>query len=539
MQEIELKFLVPEYKVASLMRQAKIKSSTTFQLAAHYFDTPDNTLASSGMALRIRKEGDAWVQTLKSNGDGMASRGEQNNVLSEDAAALAQQQQLAPDLSVYKSIDLAGLIANAQASSPAVNLTDGSAVSTANTLKIANEKLSCQYVTDIQRTTRLIKKDNNIIEMAYDEGLIIHGKNPQITQPIIELELELLQGDVAFLFETAKIWCKRYQLCLSTVTKAERGGLLVANKDHTDATKANLKNLAVSKKMSQPQFLRAVVHNCMLQILPNVSAIASSNYDESHVHQLRVGIRRLRTALTAFASFSSQINPEWIPILKQTFSLLGEYRDYQLLQSQTQPKLKSMGGPVVNWQQPADNCGAKRIIEPIAAIRANDFQLTLLELIEFTMSSAKKDNPLNKKNKAATKQDKAKNKTSLKQECSLILDTLYNKIVKASTQFATLDIDSQHKLRKRLKSLRYLTEFVAPLYKKKQVKVFLSSIAPMQDLLGNYNDDLVAHDFYQAKTKEDAKAWFAVGYFTAQNPHSMQACANSLQALQQLPVFWK
>lgn len=45
MQEIELKFLVPEYKVDSLMRQAKIKSSNTTQLAAHYYDTVDNNMA--------------------------------------------------------------------------------------------------------------------------------------------------------------------------------------------------------------------------------------------------------------------------------------------------------------------------------------------------------------------------------------------------------------------------------------------------------------------------------------------------------------
>ena len=45
MQEIELKFLVPESRLKGLMRQAKVKSSQVTQLAAHYYDTPDQQLA--------------------------------------------------------------------------------------------------------------------------------------------------------------------------------------------------------------------------------------------------------------------------------------------------------------------------------------------------------------------------------------------------------------------------------------------------------------------------------------------------------------
>ena len=55
MQEIELKFLVPESRLKGLMRQANIKSSQLTQLAAHYYDTPDQQLAKAGIGLRIRQ----------------------------------------------------------------------------------------------------------------------------------------------------------------------------------------------------------------------------------------------------------------------------------------------------------------------------------------------------------------------------------------------------------------------------------------------------------------------------------------------------
>ncbi len=514
MQEIELKFLVPEYKVDSLMRQAKIKSSNTTQLAAHYYDTADNTLAQSGMALRIRKEGDTWVQTLKSNGDGMASRGEQNNILDEAQVNEAiKTDSLYPDLSVYEDLDIEKIIlsSNQELSSDQKLSSDP---------EQSSDKLKCIYITDIERTTRLIKGDSGLIEMAYDEGSVIHGEDSQISKPILELEFELIEGDVSFLFDVAKTWARRYNLCLSTVTKAERGGLMLAGKDHADATKSDLKKLAFDKNISQPQFIRAVVHNCMLQILPNVSAIAAGSTDGNHVHQLRVGIRRLRTALKFFSEFSSQLNPEWGPILKQTFGLLGEYRDREILEVKTQPMLEALDGPHVDWSAERESIK----IKPIDALRAPDFQITLLELIEYTMSPAKKDKPLNQGN--------------AKQQTVKILESLYKKISKASEKFASLDIEAQHDVRKRLKSLRYISEFVSPMYKKKKTKAFLQYLEPAQELLGEYNDDIVGQYFYRQKTESDPAAWFAVGYFSAQESHAALECAESLKLIKNAPKFW-
>lgn len=65
MQEIELKFLVPESRLKSLMRQTHVKSSQVTQLAAHYYDTPDQQLAQAGIGLRIRKEAIHGSKPLK------------------------------------------------------------------------------------------------------------------------------------------------------------------------------------------------------------------------------------------------------------------------------------------------------------------------------------------------------------------------------------------------------------------------------------------------------------------------------------------
>ena len=163
-------------------------------------------------------------------------------------------------------------------------------------------------------------------------------------------------------------------------------------------------------------------------------------------------------------------------------------------------------------------------ILPIDAVQANDFQLTLLELIEYTMSSPEDD--------TSAKSSSAKDATSN------ILSKLYKKITKASTQFADLDIEAQHDVRKRLKSLRYISEFVAPMYKKKDTKEFLKYLEPAQDILGEYNDNLVGHEFYLEKTDQDPTAWFAVGYFSAQEKQAAMESAISLMTIKEAPVFW-
>src|SRR5699024_5150090 len=208
MQEIELKFLVPESRLKGLMRQANIKSSQLTQLAAHYYDTPDQQLAKAGIGLRIRQEGDAWVQTIKAGGDGIAARLEHNAVLdTQQVQAMLDTNTLMPDLSIYQDTSIAPALEPFKLTKLAKTLTR-------------------LYVTDVERITRLLtdnsdKHRSNQIEMAYDCGAIIHGRDDTQRDSIQEIEFELISGDVDFLFTTAKTWCQRHRLCLSTVTKAE------------------------------------------------------------------------------------------------------------------------------------------------------------------------------------------------------------------------------------------------------------------------------------------------------------------------------
>ena len=518
MQEIELKFLVPESRLKGLMRQAKVKSSQVTQLAAHYYDTPDQQLAQAGIGLRIRQEGDAWVQTIKAGGDGIAARLEHNATLdNEQVQAMLDNNALMPDLTIYKD----SLIAPA--------LTDFK-------LKKLAKKLTRLYVTDVERTTRLLIEDTsdevvNSIEMAYDYGEIIHGTDDTQRDAIQEVEFELIAGELDFLFTTAKTWCQRHKLCLSTVTKAERGGLLIKGQNYSSATAADLSTLSINKKITMPAFLRAVVHNCLLQILPNSSAIVAGSKDDSHLLQLSIGIERLHTVLQAFDSFSDEINPDWSAILQQTATLLADYRKLAHLSTHIEPMLQQHGAPIVDWT--ADIDAIK--ITPMTAISANDFQIMLLELIAFTMSDPSLEPQTDKL--AINKLEK-------------VLIKYYDKLLEAEQYLEDSHDDSDseleeesiikalHNLHAHLKNLCSISELVAPLYSKKKTKRWLKRAVKAQKALGQQLDMIDYQQYYQSKASSDSAALYAAGWLNAASIPIEKATEKHLDKFYDCSVFW-
>ena len=63
--EIELKFQLPASKKKSVLSLLNKQGAQKIRLQAKYFDTPDRLLAKHYVAIRLRQEGEHWVQTFK------------------------------------------------------------------------------------------------------------------------------------------------------------------------------------------------------------------------------------------------------------------------------------------------------------------------------------------------------------------------------------------------------------------------------------------------------------------------------------------
>ena len=99
-------------------------------------------------------------------------------------------------------------------------------------------------------------------------------------------------------------------------------------------------------------------------------------------------------------------------------------------------------------------------------------------------------------------------------------------------------------VRKRLKRLRYLAEFVALLFGEKKddggaADRYLKALRPAQDALGAFNDEAVALALYREAAARDARAWFAVGWFTARRDTGAKDCRKALAKIEDAARFWK
>jgi len=118
------------------------------------------------------------------------------------------------------------------------------------------------------------------------------------------------------------------------------------------------------------------------------------------------------------------------------------------------------------------------------------------------------------------------------------LNKLHDKVVSDGRRFTKLPIEQQHRVRKLLKRLRYLSEFAKPLFKQGKVERYLERLRPAQDALGAHNDDAVALEAWQRHPPTDAGAWFAVGWLSANQIHTAESCRQALKQISNSDRFW-
>lgn len=164
------------------------------ELFNQYYDTPDRELARARVALRMRRDGEQFIQTLKTRGQSVAGLSERNEW----------------DWYLEKNkLDLKKLDDQCW---PAA-LAD-----------LDKKQLKPIFSTDFTRQRAEIAwgrgKTKVVIEAALDLGKVIAGKQEE---EICELELELRQGEPSALLELALELAADLPLMPCDISKAERG----------------------------------------------------------------------------------------------------------------------------------------------------------------------------------------------------------------------------------------------------------------------------------------------------------------------------
>ena len=493
MTEFELKFEIPPAHLKSVAVAVLEGKATRQRLQASYFDTPDGVLAAHGIVVRLRKEGRRWVQTAKGSTADVLERLEHNVTVAPQGAGVVP----ALDLARHRGTPV------------------GIAIGKALGLKVDDNypSLELLYATDVQRISRQIAHGGSVVEIALDQGRVFANGH---SQSICELEIELKEGTPHDAVDLASQWCVAHGLWISTIAKSMKGQRLRQAVPIGPATSAVAPMYA--PQVSAHDMMSAVVQTCLGQILPNASELASGSQHPDHVHQLRVGIRRLRTAMQELASLTHAIDPAWEDALVHAFRALGAHRDHSHLALVFQPQLLAAGGPEMDFN---DTQGKPQ--DAGETVRAPDFQATLLGLLGFVQREAS---------------DVPDTPRALKKAVAARLDKLHRRALRDGKKFLALSEVDQHGVRKRLKRLRYLIELSAPLFAARKVKPMTAALKPVQEALGLYNDELMALHAWHAMAPDEPNAWFGIGWLTARKPHNAKRCLKEIKTFAGIPLFW-
>ena len=518
MHEIELKFQVSRERRSAV--DAAVAGRTPqprIRLQAAYVDTPERLLAQAGLALRVRREGRQWVQTIKGASDDGMTRLEHNVPLGVGVGVGAGT--VAPDADP-------ALHAGTPAGDKLLALLD----------EHPGTVLSVLFGTNILRRTRVQRVATlGTVELAFDEGSILAG---DARTGVCELEIELLGGSPMAVIETARRWLPRYGLWLDTRSKAERGDMLARGMVMADAR--NAAPVTLERELSDRQGWLRVMRVCAEQISVNASQVASGVHGDDHVHQLRIGLRRLRTAMSLFNFVT--IDPALGTGAATLFRRLGGARDQVVIEGEFAADLVAAlqvagvpgDAPVAAFEAAADSAEA--------AVRDAASQVFLLDLLAafhvIDEADRKTDTDTDTDTDADADAD-ADAAVPLRAAVAKRLSRWHRRAAADAKRYAELDDEGRHRLRKHIKRLRYAVEFTGTLFGHQAVKRYLKPLRALQERLGAINDVVVAMNAFRAARDTDPRAWFALGWLAGRREVLIRAARPELRAFAKSDGFWK
>ncbi|MEE9608878.1 MAG: CHAD domain-containing protein [Myxococcota bacterium] len=451
--EIELKLEVPAEDLPRLQRHARIRSltqgrATTRELRSTYFDTAGLDLRRRGIALRVRKVGRVWLQTVKTAGvvhAGLFERAEHEVTLPSDR----------PDVTRIPDAELRAAIER----------------------EIGGRTLQPVVETQLRRTQRRVRFAGSELQLALDVGEI---RTRSGSAPVRELELELVSGRSAALFGLALGLQADLDLRPSIESKVARGYALLTGERPSPAMAPAI---SLRPEATLEDVLAAVVGTCVQQIQAN-QVPAHDGIDPEGVHQMRVGVRRLRSALSLFAPMLplEQAEP-FRQELRWLAAELGAARDIDVFLEETlEPLLRHR----------PDDPALKRLRDEALELRADAYRnlraaldsprypRLQLQLGGWLAARAWREQPLSAEGAILF--------APAREQTAALLGRRHRKAHELGHDIATGTVEEQHRLRVHLKKLRYGAEFLRSVHPRADARRYLRRLARLQDVLGRLND---------------------------------------------------
>ena len=347
-EEVELKLALAPGHQSRFLRHPLLKQAVERHVETLdnlYYDTRELSLRRRGIALRLRRKGRDWLQTVKLAGS--------------SAAGLSSRPEWeAPYMGHFDFSPI---------DQPAVREW------------LQRPKLLARIVpiceTRFRRVTWKFPAAPGAVLMTLDRGWIIaNGRREAIS----EVELELAGAPVQAIFGLAAQLARCATLTPSALSKAERGYRLHSGRPPAPVEAARV---ALSASMPALDGFRRIALSCFEHLQQNHQGALGSD-DPEYIHQMRVATRQLRAALRLFAP----ILPEHLAdSLREPFSALmtqlDRARDLDVLLREIvnpvlralpdEPRLPALAGDITSRRYTAR-------AQAIALLAAPDYGRALL-----------------------------------------------------------------------------------------------------------------------------------------------------------------
>lgn len=488
--EIELKLEFPADAGAALraapeLGEAGADASADRHLVATYFETPDGDLEKAGFSLRIRREGRQHVQTLKVGGK---------------AAGLFVRPEWDRPVRGWTPV-----------------LDDPESPFAAALEPAWCERIAPAFVTDVRRHRRTVAFEGARIECAIDIGTVDTGVHQD---PLAEVELELLEGRAATLFDLARALDGRAPLRLGVLSKAERG-YRALDRVGIAAAGAGVRSepIRLGADDDAGAAFVAIVTACIRHYRLNEALILTTDGEEP-IHQARVALRRLRSAFSLFKPLFGD-DPQAAGLraaLRWLAHELGTVRDVDVLI----PRVDGEAQAILREER--DRRFA-RLRDTLETARA---RLLPLDLVEWTMLGGWRGD--------AGHEDAQR--MSAREFARAVLARRYKRVRRRGAHWADLDDEGRHRVRIEAKKLRYAADFFASCFDAKGQEerraAFVKALSRLQDRLGDLNDmaagaDLLAGLGIDASLPKPGEASGA---------EALHKAGKAFKRLTETPRFW-
>ena len=508
-KEVEVKLELPPASVPSikhlpLLKAFKVVPKHATEVSV-YFDTDKQNLRKHGLLLRVRRVGNRHIQTIKASGNfGPFERDEWE-------AEIAGNK---PDLSLAKDTPLERALSDR-----------------------LRRQLKPIFETRVKRTVYQVGGDAPEIALMVDHGSIDTGDH---SLPLCEIELELKSGSVAELFDVARELIRALPARLAVKSKAERGYELI---DGTLDMPVKATAIDLPATTGTRDALRIIGLGCLKQVVDNTPALIKG--DPEGVHQMRVGLRRLRAGMSLFAGLLR--DPQTVVIkteLKWLAGELGPARELEVLVNRVAAPIKGRHTRAHSMRLVSGEIAKKRkaaTTRARKAVQSARFGALTLEVAAWLQTG----------HWTTPKDDLVRDRGDLPITVFAAeqLTRRWHKLRKKRKAFAQLDPRGRHRLRIQTKKLRYAVEFFATLFAGKRATKRLEQLLPvlerLQDSLGDLNDIAVdeAHLATMGiRRRSNPSRVFAAGLLTgredAQIEEAEVAATEAYAALAKIKPFW-